>query len=196
MHDYNILLNILLLSLPTLGSCILVFKKDNNVYVGADSRNAKQKADNTFIYEDNYCKIEAAGRYVFTFAGFDNASAHKIVSDALQNGGSGNSVFDKIVINIKRHYQEVLGIAQTEYPDMYQHVYSRGICGEIVIIYYQKDVVKLRKYDVKLDNNINDTPVIKLYKTESQPGHPNILLTLGISDRLKEREYEDVIAAS
>lgn len=194
MQDYTLFLKLLLMSIPTLGSCILVFKKDENIYFGADSRNSKQDLDNKFTYEDDYCKIEEAGEYVFTYAGFDNDSAHKIVSDALKNVTNPIFIFDKLFLNIKRHYEDFLRYAQVERPNLYKNVYDRGVVGEIVIAHHVKWIAKLIKYDIKLSNNFNDKPTIKLSKENNIAGESNVLITLGISDNLKKKQYEDVVA--
>ncbi|QHV99269.1 Ntn hydrolase family protein [Spirosoma endbachense] len=184
MHNYIFLLGFLLLSLPSLGTCIIVFKKGNVVYIGADSRNAGQMADNTYVNFDNYCKIIPVNKYVFTFAGFDNDNLHQRLKSALKYSANPKIVFPKLEFNIKTYYEKRLLDAQEKFPAIYKDVYSRGRIAEIVIVYFEGKTAKLRQYNITMTNALMAKPQVKIASTDSQPGFPNILLPLGINDHL------------
>ena len=148
MQHYLFLLSFLLLSLPSLGTCIIVFKKGNVVYIGADSRNAKQRFDNTFVNFDDYCKIIPVNNYVFTFAGFDNDNLHAKIENALRYSSNPKIAFPKLELDIKTYYEGKLLEMQLHYPAVYREVHSRGRIAEIVIVHFEGATAKLKKYEI------------------------------------------------
>ena len=192
LNNFLLLLPFLLLSLPCFGTSIFVFRTENTIYIGADSRRVlyiHNQKTNQIEEEtsDTYCKIRTYGKFTFAVAGFDDSGMHAIAKSVCKTHTKPDLVFSELAIQLRSHLQSRVEQFKNQFPNKYLTRFTdKSLVGGIYMCFFDNKKPVILQLNFVLTQLSNGSIKIDIHPKQdiifNSMGENNTIITQNIHE--------------